>query len=269
LVGTVAAIVGNPRIADFAMHPVLHRTLTVLIALGICGSNLQAQALTVSVRDSLGTPLSQVALALLDTTGRVIVSARTSPAGVAHMPKADTGTFLVFARRFGFKPRYSARLHIGRGDTVAVRLTLERAPAILDPVVIVVQRDSLRREWNPFGINFRATGGYFITPSEIEAAILGARDMADVLARRAIPGILIDHIRRCPRSNRGAGCLPFVIDGQLFPDGTALQDVVVPEMVDYVVVLRGSEVGVRYGSIGHNGIILIATKRADWWRRRR
>jgi hypothetical protein len=247
----------------------MQRTLTALIALVICANTIQAQALSVSVRDSLGTPLSQVGLVLLDTTGRLIASARTSSAGVAHMPKADTGTFTVLARRFGFKPRYSVRLHIGRGDTVAVRLTLERVPAILDPVVIMAQRDSVRRDWNPFGINFRATGGYIITPSEIEAAILGARDMADVLARRAIPGILIDHIRRCPRSNRGAGCLPFVVDGQLFPDGTALQDVVVPEMVDYVVVLRGSEVGVRYGSIGHNGIILIATRRADWWRRRR
>jgi hypothetical protein len=66
-------------------------------------------------------------------------------------------------------------------------------------------------------------------------------------------------------SVRAAGCLPFVIDGQLFPDGSAMQDVVVPEVIDYMVVLRGSEVGVRYGSIGHNGIILIATKR-DWRR---
>ena len=247
----------------------MHRTLTFLGALVICATGLQAQALSVSVRDSLGNPLAQVGLALLDTTGRVVATARTGPAGVAHMARADTGTFRVFARRFGFKPRYSAPLRIGRGDTLAVRLTLERVPAILDPVVVLAQRDSLRREWNPFGINFRATGGYFITPSEIEAAILGARDVADVLSRRAIPGILIDHIRRCPRSNRGPGCLPFVIDGQLFPDGTVLQDVVFPEMVDYVVVLRGSEVGVRYGSIGHNGIILIATKRADWWRRRR
>jgi hypothetical protein len=51
----------------------------------------------------------------------------------------------------------------------------------------------------------------------------------------------------------------------VFPDGSALQDVIVPEMVDYMVILRGSEVGVRYGSIGYNGIILIATRR-DWRR---
>jgi hypothetical protein len=93
--------------------------------------------------------------------------------------------------------------------------------------------------------------------------------MADVLARRALPGILIDQYQRCPKSIRGGGCLPFAIDGQLYPNGASLQDVVVPEMVDYIIVLRGSEVGVRYGSIGHNGIILIATKNADWWRRRK
>ncbi len=247
----------------------MRRTLSLLIALTAFGRALNAQALSVSVRDSAGAPLAQVGLVLLDSTGRTRASAKTSAAGVAHMPRADTGTFRVFARRFGYRPVSSGFLHLGRSDTVVVRLTLERVPALLDPIVIVAQRDSVRREWNPFGINLRATGGHIITPSEIEYTILGARDMADVLARRAIPGVLIDHVRRCPRSNRGGGCLPFVIDGQLFPDGSALQDVVVPEMVDYVIVLRGSEVGVRYGSIGHNGIILIATRRADWWRRRR
>lgn len=227
-----------------------------------------AQVLSVSVRDTAGAPLAQVGLVLLSSTGRAVANARTSAAGVAHMPKAGTGTFRVLARRFGFRPVASEFVNLGAGDTVALRLTMERAPAILDPVVVVAERDSLRRAWNPFGINLRASGGHIISPSEIEYAALGARDMADVLGRRALPGILIDQIRRCPKSNRGGGCLPFAIDGQLFPDGSALRDVVLPEMVDYVIVLRGSEVGVRYGSIGHNGIILIATKRGDWWRRR-
>jgi hypothetical protein len=159
-------------------------------------------------------------------------------------------------------------VHVGPTDTVAIRLTLVRGALVMDPVVITAQRDSVRRDVNPFGINLRATGGHIVTPAEIEYSIMGARDVADVLARRAIPGLTIEQRRQCIRSTRAAGCLPFVIDGQLFPDGSAMQDVVVPEVIDYMVVLRGSEVGVRYGSIGHNGIILIATKR-DWRRLRR
>jgi hypothetical protein len=243
----------------------MQRTLLALAALAIPGAHADAQSLRVSVRDTSGAPLAQVGLALIDAAGQVRATARTGDAGVAYLSRADTGTFLVFARRFGFRPLHTELLHLGSSDTLAIRLTLERVTMVLDPVQILAQRDTIRRDRNPFGINLRATGGHIITPTEIDFVTLGARDVADVLARRALPGILIDHVRRCPRSNRGGGCLPFVIDGQVFPDGSALQDVIVPEMVDYMVILRGSEVGVRYGSIGYNGIILIATRR-DWRR---
>ena len=246
----------------------MNRALSFLAALSLSSVGLQAQAFSVSVRDSAGTPIEQVGLLLFDHKDKHVATARTGSAGTAHMPRADTGTFRLHARRFGFKPRYTEFIHIGPTDTVAVQITLERVSTMLDPIVVRSERDSVRREWNPFGINLRATGGHIITPSEIEFATLGARDMADVLARRALPGVIIDQYRRCPRSIRGGGCLPFAIDGWVYRDGTILQDVVTPEMVDYVIVLRSAEVGVRYGSIGHNGMILIATKNADWWRRR-
>jgi hypothetical protein len=246
----------------------MSRVLSFLTALSLCSAGLQAQAFSVSVRDSAGTPIEQVGLLLFDHKDKHIATARTGREGFAHMPRADTGTFRLHARRFGFRPRYTEFIHIGPTDTIAVQITLERVATILDPIVVRSERDSVRNDWNPFGINLRATGGHIITPTEIEYAILGARDMADVLARRGLPGIVIDHYRRCPRSIRGGGCLPFAIDGQVYREGASLQDVVVPEMVDYVIVLRGAEVGVRYGAIGGNGIVLIATKNADWWRRR-
>jgi len=250
------------------MEAVVPRMLSLLAAVSLTSAGLQAQTFSVSVRDSAGTPIEQVGLLLFDQKGKTVASARTGATGFAHMPKADTGTFRVHARRFGFRPRSTEFLHIGPGDTLAIRITLQRMPAMLDPIVVRAEKESVRRDWNPFGINLRASGGHIITPSEIDFAILGARDMADVLARRPLPGILIDQYRRCPKSNRGGGCLPFAVDGMLYPDGSALQDAVMPDMVDYVIVLRGAEVGVRYGSIGHNGILLIATKSADWWRRR-
>jgi hypothetical protein len=238
-----------------------------LVTIAVLNQDLHGQALAVSVRDSSGAPLTQVGLVLIDASGAVRASARTSADGMVHLPSADTGHFSILARRFGFRAYQTDLFQVGPNDTVAVRLTLQRFAMALDPVVISAQRDTVRKATNAFGINLRASGGHIITPTEIDFAIMGARDMADVLGRRGLPGIIIDQVRRCPRSNRGAGCLPFVIDGQLFTDGTALQDVIVPEVIDYIVVLRGSEVGVRYGSIGHNGIILIATKR-DWRRLR-
>jgi hypothetical protein len=143
---------------------------------------------------------------------------------------------------------------------------MARLYASLDQVLVVAERDSIRRHPTVFGIDLRATGGQIMTPAEVDQAILGARDIADVLQRRALSGVVIDQRLRCPRSSRATGgCLPFVVDGQLYPNGTAISDVVVPEMIDYMVMLRGSEVGVRYGSAGQNGILLIATRR-DWRR---
>jgi len=239
--------------------------IAIILALTF-GHRVSAQALTISVRDTAGRPIPQVALTLIDSSGDARATARTGATGIAHLPRADTGAFRVFARRFGFRPRQTEYLRISATDTIAIRLTLERVATVMDPVLILAQRDSVRSNRNPFGINLRATGGHIVTPSEIDFAMLGARDAADMLARRALPGLIIDQVKRCPRSNRGGGCLPFVIDGQLFTDGSAMQDVVVPEMIDYMVILRGSEVGVRYGSIGYNGIVLIATKR-DFVRR--
>ena len=226
--------------------------------------HLPAQSLTVSVRDSAGQPLQYVSLTLIDARDEVYASARTGANGIARMLRADAGTYTLLARRFGFRPERRAGLLISPGDTVAVRITLERLSLVLDPILVRAQRDTVRRS-RAFGINLRATGGQIITPTEIDRAVLGARDLADVLARQPLGAMRVDQYRRCLVSNRGSRCLPAVVDGQLFYDGTALNDFVLPEVIDYMVVLRGSEVGVRYGSIGMNGIILIATKR-DWRR---
>ena len=237
----------------------------VAVFLMVAARVLHAQSLTVSVGDSAGAPLAQVGLILLDARDRIVATSRTGGDGIARWPNADTGSMRVLARRFGYSPRTSDAFRIGPTDTVVIRLTLPPASQRLDPIVVKAERDKLRDGINPFGINLRATGGHIITPTEIDQAILNARDVADILARRAISGVTVDQRARCPRSNRGGGCLPFVIDGQLYTAGSALQDVIVPEAIDYIVVLRGSEVGVRYGSVGANGIVLIATRR-DWRR---
>jgi hypothetical protein len=241
-------------------------TICAAVSLTVAGANpLAAQTLLVTVRDTLGNPVKQASLTLVDSSGHARASARTGDAGTAHMPRADTGAFRVFARRFGFRPQQSDYFHISGADTVAVRIDMVQLSTILDPVLIKAERDEVRDTPNAFGINLRATGGKIITPTEIDYGILGARDVADVLARQAIAGVRIDQRRRCLTSTRSGRCLPFVVDGQLFRDGSVLQDVVMVESIDYMVVLRGLEVGVRYGSIGTDGILLIATRR-DWRR---
>ena len=219
------------------------------------------QALAVTVRDSAQQPIQDASLVLLDSRRRVYATARSSKAGGALMPRADTGTYSLLVRRFGFKPEEISLGTVAPNDTVAVRVVLHRTMLILDPIIVKAERDELRGS-TVFGVNLRATGGTIITPSQIDYAVLGARDLADVLQRQPVGGTRVDQRRRCLTSTKSfpARCLPAVIDGQLFMDGSTINDFVLPEAIDYIVVLRGSEVGVRFGSIGMDGILLIATK---------
>jgi len=240
--------------------------LAIVLILALAFSRiLPAQVISVSVQDSSGQPIPQVSLALLDSTGKVRIITQTNTRGLAHWARPDTGRFRVLARRFGFRPHRTDLLRLEPTDTTTVRITLERAATLMDPVLVAAQRDTVRQS-TVFGINLKAAGGYVITPVEVDRVSMGARDVADMLQRQAVPGVRIDQSRRCLMARLASRCLPFVIDGQLYPDGTALQDVIVPEVIDYMVFLRGTEAGVRWGSIGQNGILLIATRR-DWRRR--
>lgn len=241
-------------------------TLRLAMMLTVSGTNaVSAQTFVVTVRDTLGNPVDNTSLTLVDSSGRARATARSGKEGNARMPRADTGAFRVYARRFGFRPKHSDYFRIGGNDTAAVKIELVPTATMLDPVVISAERDELRDARNPFGINLRATGGKIITRTEVDYGILGARDVADVLQRQAIAGVRIDQRRRCLTSTRSGRCLPFVVDGFVYRDGSVLQDAVMVESIDYMVVLRGLEVGVRYGAIANDGILLIATRR-DWRR---
>ena len=239
----------------------LRLLLPTVFALCAASTGARAQVLAVTVRDSAQQPIPDASLVLLDSRRRVYATARSSKNGSALMPRADTGRYSLLVRRFGFKAEEVALGDLAPNDTVGVRVILHRTMLVLDPVIVKAERDSLRH-FTVFGVNLRATGGTIITPSQIDHAVLGARDLADVLQRTPIGGMRIDQRRRCLTSTRSfpARCLPAVVDGQLFVDGSTLSDYVLPEAIDYIVVLRGSEVGVRFGSVGMDGILLIATK---------
>ena len=232
--------------------------LPTVLALSVFARAGNAQALTVTVHDSAGQPVRDVSLLLLDSRRRVSATVRSNKSGIAFFPRADSGAHALLVRRFGFRPQEVPLDGPPPNDTV--RVILQRTMLVLDPIIVQAERDSLRH-YTVFGVNLRATGGTIITPSQVDYAVLGARDLADVLQRQPIGGFRIDQRRRCMTSTRPpARCLPAVVDGQLFVDGSTLNDYVLPEAIDYMVVLRGSEVGVRFGSIGMDGILLIATK---------
>ena len=65
---------------------------------------------------------------------------------------------------------------------------------------------------------------------------------------------------KCVLSTRGDPpfCLPVIVDGLLMSN---VNDVLPPELIDYMLVVRGNELGVMYGSIGELGAVIVFTKR--------
>ena len=102
-------------------------------------------------------------------------------------------------------------------------------------------------------------GATIITPTQVDRAVLGAKDFTDLVSRNPSAGNTVDYERRCVFSIRPPqGCLPVIVDGLLI--GSAA-DVIPPEVVDYMLILRGNEIGVMYGTIGENGAVIVFTKR--------
>ena len=62
------------------------------------------------------------------------------------------------------------------------------------------------------------------------------------------------------RHVKGRNPLRVIVDGMLIGDPLSLPDVMAPHVVDFMVVLSALETGVQYGSIGHDGALLIFTK---------
>lgn len=237
--------------------------LLLTFALGCATARpAQAQVLRGTVTDSAGAPIPDASVALVDSTGRVVESGYASRNGAFRLRAVRAGSYAVFGRRLGFAPKRSEFHDVGVSDTVSITIALTVNPPSLAAVVIRAQRDTIRRS-HIFGLDLRTLGGTIITPAEIDRSIAGARDINEVFQRQAIVAFRYEEDRHCIVSNRGypSACIPGVVDGLLVMDGTSLRDIVPPEVIDYMIVLRGHEVGVLYGSVAENGILLIFTKR--------
>src|SRR5512145_2907623 len=136
------------------------RSLALLLCLCLQSTAL-AQTILVTAKDATGNPIPLVDLTLVDAAGSPYATARTGNDGRARMGNADPGMYALFARRVGFRPQRTGYW------SVAIRVVLAPTTIYLDPVVVRTERDAIRRT-TVFGINLRATGGQFITPSEVD-----------------------------------------------------------------------------------------------------
>lgn len=221
---------------------------------------LRAQVLSITVRDSVEHQLLGAAIvSVVDQKGKLEKSGVTTAAAILNWRLTTPGTYAISVRKLGFAPQSSEWFTVASADTVSKEILLQRMPQYLAGVTIRRERDSIR-DAKFFGLRIGSLGAVVITPSQVDRALPGANTFTDIVSRNPSPGISVDHGRKCILSNRGypSTCLPVIVDGLLAKDA---EDIIPPETIDYMFIVRGNELGVMYGSIGELGAVLIFTKK--------
>lgn len=231
-----------------------------LLAGVLAAPPLPAQVARLTVVDSLtkdGVP--DAIVTIVDRAGNIAGSGRTRGGGTFQLKLPAAGTYSYFVRRLGFSPAVSDAFEVAAADTARVTLPMRRIPQFLTEVAIRSERETIRNE-SFFGMKIGTMSATVISPTQVDRGILGANDFTDIIGRNPGAAYQVDRERRCVLGMRGypPGCLPVIVDGVLTGNSA---DVVPPEIVDYIIIVRGNELGVMYGSIGLDGAVLVFTKR--------
>jgi hypothetical protein len=221
---------------------------------------VEAQSVGVVVRDSIAlAPVADAMVALVRPAGTVAASGFTGSNGQLTLKAPTTGSYALLVRKLGFESKTSPWFEVGAGDSSSRAIDLRRIPQFLPDVAVRAERESIR-DAKFFGLKIRSLGAVIFTPSQVDKALQSSNDYTDIVTRNPSPGIAVDYGRKCVLSTRGDPpfCLPVIVDGLLMSN---VNDVLPPELIDYMLVVRGNELGVMYGSIGELGAVIVFTKR--------
>lgn len=238
------------------------RALMVVVGLAAVATAraIDAQVVRLTVVDSATAEgIADAAVAMMDARGQIVSSGLTRSGGVLQLKPRATGSFSVLVRRLGYRPTASEPFGLMGTDTTVVQVRMPRIAQFLPEMAIRSEREAIRNE-KFFGLKIGTLSATVIAPTQVDRAVLGAKDYTDLIARNQSAGFAVDYERKCVMSTRGYpdGCLPVIVDG-LLVGNTA--EVLPPEVIDYIIILRGNEVGVMYGSIGSQGAVVVFTKR--------
>jgi hypothetical protein len=231
-----------------------------LFIAALCAPALGGQVVRLTVQDSSSRePIGLAVVALVGAQGVIAATGITKRDGTLVVGPRAPGTYTIVVRRLGFTPSVSDRFVLGATDTVTREVNIHQIPQFLAPVAIRGERESILNAMFS-GMKIGTLSAAIIAPSQVDLALPGATDYTDLVSRNPVPGLRVNYERKCVMSNRSGFevCLPVIIDGLLT---SSPNDVVPPEIVDYMLIVRGNELGVFYGTIGELGAVVIFTKR--------
>lgn len=229
------------------------------------GGALVAQAIHGVAIDSVsGELLAGAVVSLLDSAADVLSAVRTSNRGRFELRLRGAGYYALDVRAIGFRPHTSAWIPIGSGEAISVTVRVVRSAPLLSRVTVEAEREEIG-ERSFLGMKLKTMSARVITPSEISAALGGARDYVEIVQSSLPAGFAVKYLdarlnKRCVVNTRNGKCATIFVDGVRMSDAEQAMDAALPAQIDHVVIVRAIEAGTLFGGDADAGAILIFRK---------
>ena len=198
------------------------------------GQQLRGASIHGVVRDSVGTPISGVNVAVAGSGIRT----RTNDSGVYRLVGLAPGPATLTARRIGYRA-FSEGLQLRDGDALSVDIRLSISAAVLSSIQVTATNEPYESRLAGFYSRMERRVGHFVTRERIDRA--NNANLSALL--REIPGVQIGANSMQGRvvRLRGADCPPLVfIDGFPASAGEFDLDMIEPQSVEGVEVYSGA-----------------------------
>lgn len=253
--------------------------LALVVLMGV-GAPLAGQQIQGVVRDrDSGAAIPYAELTLRDTLEAVVATVSADADG-RFVAEAPAGPYWLEVARIGYAAARYPRLLTLRADRAVVVAVLVTAEAVRLNEVVVETRSERRREAVRRGTVLR-----LLTRADIEELQrrTGPRNVGDLVRRFApdltvtssVRGMLHDQdrsvcIEALQRMKRTTGCdmVLVLLDGITIEDPGIILEGMDPDQVESIEFLKPSEGGLRYGTRGGNGVLIINTMNGRRARRR-
>lgn len=212
------------------------------------------RAATVSLLSSDGAPLARV---MSDSTGRFRIMV------------PGPGSYGLEVRQIGYAAKTANELDIGPDGITEVAVLLHTEPVALEAVVVETRSRRAAEEMA------RGTPLRLLTRNDIEevertsaprhVGDLARRFGPDVLVRQmAGGGICIESTQRVRRTWRCDQVL-VTLDGVPMDEAGKLLKTLPIDQIESLEFLKPIEAGLRFGTLGGNGVLLISTRGGGEW----
>lgn len=232
------------------------------LCMHLAGSMLWAQDKTVTVRGFVqnkgNEPLTGVSVVMRNSNSNFTAGTNTDSAGIFTFTGVMPGGPYSFNfSSVGYEPQVLSGYNIRNGATLSLSIKMTSSAASLDQVVVVGYGTQLRKDLTGSLASVNADAIRETPVTRIDQALLGKAAGVQVKPVSGEPGV-------SPKINiRGVGSISagsnplYVVDG--FP--IANIDLLNPNDIESIDILKDASATAIYGSRGSNGVIIINTKR--------